>query len=104
MTQVNDELKATGDEKSRPAMQQVLYGLPCANCRCYYESRMEACPVCHHNERMSAAQAGRRLERGKNVEPRVSLRVALNEFAAGVSPTHAGDEAGKIFLEASVSA
>jgi hypothetical protein len=103
MTQLNHELKATGDE-SRPTMQRVLYGLPCANCRCYYESKLDSCPVCHRQERMSAAQAGRRLERGKNVEPRVSLRVALNELATGASSTHVGDVAGEIFLETTVSA
>jgi hypothetical protein len=106
MTQVNDELKATGDEKSRPAMQRVLYGRPCVNCRCYYESRMDACPVCHHKERMSAAQAngGRKLERGRNVEPPVSLRVDLNDLASRASSGQVGDQADKSFLEATVSA
>ena len=32
--------------------QRTLYGLPCANCRCYYESNLAACPVCRCGERI----------------------------------------------------
>jgi len=30
------------------------YGLPCANCRAYYPSDMQACPICKSKERVSA--------------------------------------------------
>ena len=29
------------------------YGLPCAHCRLYYPAELEACPTCHHRERVS---------------------------------------------------
>jgi hypothetical protein len=29
------------------------YGLPCAKCRLYYPANLEACPTCHHRERVS---------------------------------------------------
>jgi hypothetical protein len=31
------------------------YGLPCANCRAYYPSDMQACPICQSKERISAS-------------------------------------------------
>jgi hypothetical protein len=33
----------------------VGYGLPCAKCRLYYAADLDACPTCHHQERVSAA-------------------------------------------------
>src|SRR5258705_2626854 len=32
----------------------VGYGLPCSNCRAYYPSDLNACPVCKSPERVSA--------------------------------------------------
>jgi hypothetical protein len=32
---------------------KILYGLPCANCRSYFESALTACPICHCSERVS---------------------------------------------------
>jgi hypothetical protein len=29
------------------------YGLPCAKCRLYYAADLDACPTCHHRERVS---------------------------------------------------
>lgn len=31
------------------------YGLPCAKCRLYYPAHLDACPTCHHRERVSLA-------------------------------------------------
>jgi len=30
-----------------------LYGLPCKNCRAYYESYLAVCPICQCNQRIS---------------------------------------------------
>jgi hypothetical protein len=30
------------------------YGLPCAKCRLYYPADLDACPTCHHSERVAA--------------------------------------------------
>jgi hypothetical protein len=42
------------------AMEHKLigYGLPCANCRAYYPSDMNACPICKSQERVSPASVG----------------------------------------------
>jgi hypothetical protein len=32
--------------------------MPCANCRAYYPADMQACPICHANERVSATAVG----------------------------------------------
>ena len=34
--------------------RKVLYGLPCASCRSYYESDLTICPICHCSERVAA--------------------------------------------------
>ena len=33
----------------------IGYGLPCANCRAYYPSDMETCPICKSHQRVAAA-------------------------------------------------
>lgn len=33
--------------------QPILYGLPCARCRCYYDAQLKACPLCRCSERVS---------------------------------------------------
>lgn len=38
---------------TRPQGKKILYGLPCANCRSYYESNLAACPLCCSAERVS---------------------------------------------------
>ena len=35
----------------------IGYGLPCANCRAYYPSDMETCPICKSHQRVPAAAA-----------------------------------------------
>jgi hypothetical protein len=40
--------------KTDPDTRAVGYGLPCANCRAYYPSDMQACPICKSKERISA--------------------------------------------------
>ena len=32
---------------------KILYGLPCKNCRSYYESRLSLCPICQCSENMA---------------------------------------------------
>ena len=51
MGETNSELPETRGSK-HAALRMVLYGRPCANCRCYYESELEACPVCRCKERI----------------------------------------------------
>jgi len=36
----------------------IGYGMPCANCRAYYPADMQACPICHAKERVSATAVG----------------------------------------------
>jgi hypothetical protein len=42
--------------RSKPDMETRAagYGMPCANCRAYYPSDMQACPICKSKERISA--------------------------------------------------
>ena len=43
-------------EKNRTALVIPLrYGLPCVNCRIYYEAALKACPICGCTERVSPA-------------------------------------------------
>ena len=37
-----------------PDLKAVGYGLPCSNCRAYYPSDLNVCPVCKSPERVSA--------------------------------------------------
>jgi len=39
-------------QASRKA-ERVMYGLPCADCKAYYSSQLEACPICNCTERVS---------------------------------------------------
>jgi hypothetical protein len=41
--------------RRQPGPGPLRYGLPCANCRIYYEAEFAACPICGCGERMSAA-------------------------------------------------
>jgi hypothetical protein len=43
-----------GRAKSSQETKPAGYGLPCANCRAYYPSDMQACPICNSKERVSA--------------------------------------------------
>jgi len=40
---------------------KILYGLPCANCRCYYRSDLALCPICQCGERVSGKSTFTRL-------------------------------------------
>ena len=39
---------------SATVTRAIGYGMPCANCRAYYPVDMQACPICHAKERVSA--------------------------------------------------
>lgn len=41
------------------ASRGIGYGMPCAKCRAYYPSDMDACPICKSKERLSANGNGR---------------------------------------------
>src|SRR5580700_7994926 len=41
-----------------PKSVSIGYGMPCAKCRAYYPSDMDACPICKTRERMSPGTAG----------------------------------------------
>jgi len=41
------------------ASRSIGYGMPCAKCRAYYPSDMDACPICKSKERLSANSNGR---------------------------------------------
>jgi hypothetical protein len=36
---------------------RILYGLPCAHCKAYYDAEPQACPVCGCAERISPTAA-----------------------------------------------
>lgn len=42
------------------AVRSIGYGMPCAKCRAYYPSDMDACPICKTKERVSLASASGR--------------------------------------------
>ena len=42
-------------------VNKVLYGLPCANCRSYYESNLTSCPICRCSDRIAPQSALTRL-------------------------------------------
>jgi hypothetical protein len=37
----------------RELCKKILYGLPCANCRSYYQSDLAICPICQCSDRIS---------------------------------------------------
>lgn len=42
------------NDPSLPGLRpKNLFGLPCANCKAYFESDLTACPVCGCNQRVS---------------------------------------------------
>src|ERR1700690_3650494 len=43
------------------AIRSIGYGMPCAKCRAYYPSDMNACPICKSTERLSMASGNVRL-------------------------------------------
>lgn len=49
----------TAENCSEPSGLRVkaLYGLPCANCRCYYRSDLAICPICRCADRVSSKPA-----------------------------------------------
>jgi hypothetical protein len=44
---------AAGVAKSDAGRKIAGYGLPCAKCNLYYPADLDACPTCHHKERVS---------------------------------------------------
>jgi hypothetical protein len=42
------------------ASRSIGYGMPCAKCRAYYPSDMDACPICKSKERLSPANCNGR--------------------------------------------
>ena len=51
----NSKLAAVMENHTEPRKlrRKILYGLPCANCRSYYESNLAVCPICECSERIS---------------------------------------------------
>ena len=49
--------ESTLDDLSGP--NHVLFGLPCARCRAYYDADLDACPICGCKERVSPTQGSR---------------------------------------------
>jgi hypothetical protein len=43
----------TNHKQPRELGKKILYGLPCANCRSYYQSDLAICPICRCGERIS---------------------------------------------------
>jgi len=52
----NEIIRSTSDAVQELAglpRRKDLYGLPCANCKAYYESHLAICPFCQCSERVS---------------------------------------------------
>jgi rRNA maturation endonuclease Nob1 len=49
-------MEATDRQRAEAGQKfgRILYGLPCANCLRYYPASLDACPLCHHRERVAA--------------------------------------------------
>jgi hypothetical protein len=43
----------TARAASGQTRKQAGYGLPCSKCHLYYPADLDACPTCHHNQRVS---------------------------------------------------
>ena len=41
-------------------LNHVLFGLPCARCRAYYEADLDTCPICGCKERVPSTQGSPR--------------------------------------------
>jgi len=39
--------------RKTPRMMPLRYGLPCVNCRLYYEADLNTCPICGCGDRVS---------------------------------------------------
>jgi len=46
---------ASAHESPAESARKTAYGLPCSRCRLYYPADLDACPHCHHRERVSPA-------------------------------------------------
>jgi rRNA maturation endonuclease Nob1 len=42
-----------GHSRKPANTDKVRYGLPCANCRIYYQAEIDVCPVCGCGDRVS---------------------------------------------------
>lgn len=45
--------RMASDATAKPQGKAVGYGLPCSKCHLYYPADLDACPTCHHKERVS---------------------------------------------------
>ena len=53
ITATNSGLVANESFEAEMQRPKILYGLPCANCRSYYQSSLATCPLCRCLERIS---------------------------------------------------
>ncbi len=45
--------RMASDAAEQPPRKIFGYGLPCSKCHLYYPADLDACPTCHHKERVS---------------------------------------------------
>src|SRR5579871_6996155 len=45
--------RMASDTAEKPQRKLSGYGLPCSKCHLYYPADLDACPTCHHKERVS---------------------------------------------------
>jgi len=45
--------RMASDAAEKPQRKLSGYGLPCSKCHLYYPADLDACPTCHHKERVS---------------------------------------------------
>jgi len=53
MTRSHQATKPAPESPVDAARKSSAYGLPCSKCRLYYPAGLDACPHCHHPERVS---------------------------------------------------
>jgi hypothetical protein len=65
-----------------PARKSSAYGLPCSKCRLYYPADLDACPYCHHHERVSpvAPKIPRRAQPSPDSVPAAAVDHEREEF------------------------
>jgi len=66
----------------------VLFGLPCALCRAYYDAGLDACPICGCKERVSPTQGS------PAVRPAAVRYCPLVRTSTVTEVTHNGDSDG----------
>lgn len=96
--QVNSAVESDTNAQASPAVRS--YGLPCAKCRTYYDSKLDTCPVCKTSKRVAVDAISVRTVTGETKDPvameqeRRRLAQEFNSQAYAPALTEPGIETG----------